>query len=390
MSVVSELNNIRKQTYNKRGKSYFGDYKTIDEYDKIISECKEQRDKINIGELNYQLSQCNNKIKEIDSELYHLLFVLEDTEEQEKTLHNQRKQIIDEKIDLSKQIDEYKGIDRIINNAYNEKQFVIEVHKKLDEMKPLIELKYNEPNEYIIKNTADLFDRYITDLNDIVLEILSESSQKYAKSMTDYIKRHLNITPLNKFVSNLKSLSNTYINSCVFNKENLNKIVNKISNNINTHWNEHFIAKFEDILDCFLVVSSDITNIKDANKISSCFVQVIKNHFDENGKFYNLFHQYIDDYKMMLEEILNEYIDKNMLNDKLAELVPKSNNIDKFIKSLPTDYSPIEELIALYQKIVGEDITNRDIGKLLKSIDGIEYKRKKINNKLVSTYRYCQ
>ena len=87
MSVLSELNNIRKQTYDKRGKSYFGDYKTIDEYDKIISECKEQRDKINIGELNYQLSQCNDRMKDIDNELYHLLFVLEDTNNDELRLY---------------------------------------------------------------------------------------------------------------------------------------------------------------------------------------------------------------------------------------------------------------------------------------------------------------
>lgn len=387
MEVIAELNIIRNQTYSKMGKSYFGQYKTVDEYDSIINEYKEQQNKSNINELNYQLSQYNDELKQIDSELYHLLFVFNNTDKEEEQLYIKRKEITDKQLDLLTQIDEYKGIDRVINNAIKEKQFVIKVNQKIDEMKPVIEQKYSQPNQYITNTITDLFDRYITDLTDIILEIFNETSPKYAKSMTDYVKRHINLKRLNNFVSHLKSLSNSYINSCTFNKEFLNSIIDKTYNTIYGHWQNQFVVKFEDILELCMDVSSNITNIKEANNISSNLVRRINNQFEEEGKFYNLFNQYIDEYKEMLEKLLNEYIDKTILNNALNELVPKSNKIEQFIKSLPTEYTSIDKLITLYENIVGETITNTDIGKMLKRIDGIEYKRKKINKKLVSMYR---
>ncbi|KAK8837024.1 hypothetical protein M9Y10_037069 [Tritrichomonas musculus] len=391
-NINNELNNIRQKTYSQNGKSYFGLYKSIEEYDEIINEYKEQIDNININELNYQLSQCNNKLTEIKNELYHLLFsVAEDSleiENKEKQLHNEEKEINDNKLSLCDKIEQYKGLNRVINQAIKEKEFITKVNQKINDMKPLIELKYNKPNEYITKKINDLFDGYMTDLNEIINEILNDSCSKYAKSMTDYIKRHLDIKPLNKFISQLKLLSNTYFSSCNFDKESINSIINKIYTDIYNYWSKNFIEPFESILEKCMVISSNISNIKEANAVASCLVKLINNQFKEEGEFDKLFKEYFDEFKTILDGILDKYINHEILNTKLNELIPKSNKIQQFIKSLPTEYTSITELITLYESIVGETITNRDIGKLLKNIDGIEYKRKKVNNKLVGMYKY--
>ena len=391
--INNELNNIRQQMYSQKGESYFGHYKSIEEYDEIINEYKEQIDNMNINDLNFQLNQCNAQLKEIDSELYHLLFMVTDDsleiENKEKQLHNEEKEIKNKKLSLCDKIEQYKGVNRVINNAIKEKQFINEVNQKINDMKPLLELKYSLPNEYITNKINDLFDGYMTDLNEIINEILNDSCSKYAKSMTDYIKRHINIKPLNKFFSQIKALSKSYFSSCVFDKESLNRIIHKIYTNIYNYWIKYFVEEFELILEQCMVISSNITNIKEANAISSCLVKLINNQFEEEGKLYNLFNKYTDEYKIYLDEILDKYINHDTLNIKLNELTPKSNKIEQFIKSLPNEYTSIEELKTLYETIVGETITNRDIGKFLKSIDGIEYKRKKVNNKLISMYKLC-